>query len=527
MNTAAQEIRGQRSRARVSGIGALAIVVTVALASPVSAKIRHQPEPKPIERVVSKGPFGDVPKGTMQIVVSINQQKLHLYSDGKEVAETSVATGVPQLPTPTGVFSVIQKQRFHRSNIYSGAPMPFMQRITWSGVAIHEGENIGHPASHGCIRMPHDFAVRLFDFTKVGVRVIVAREELKPVDIADPHLFMHKAAPPPAPAPEAAAAPTSAAATPTSTEATPAADPTRTADAGMAPKTDAPGVAAAPAPAAAAATAADASKATATGAQPQATSADAPAPKEEATKPANAIAGGDGKVADSVTPAQTDAAAPAATAPEATKTAPAAETKMTDAAPPSMPQPAAPTPTEQLRGTLTGGTAPGALDVPAPAAKPPALVEAAAATHGPIAVFISRKTQKLYVRQNFAPLFEAPITVAQPDQPVGTLVFTAMNYLSDGATFRWNVVIFPGEPPRVKRVVETRRGRRTIEEAAKPTGTLPPPQTPAEVLARVQIPQEVLDRVSELMVPGSSLVVSDQGLGDETGEGTDFIVVTR
>ena len=123
-----------------------------------------------------------LPKGPMQIVISINQQKLHLYANGKEVADTLVATGVPTLPTPTGIFSVIGKEKFHRSNIYSGAPMPFMQRITWSGVALHEGENIGHPASHGCIRMPREFAMKLFSVTKVGVRVIIARNELKPAD---------------------------------------------------------------------------------------------------------------------------------------------------------------------------------------------------------------------------------------------------------------------------------------------------------------------------------------------------------
>jgi hypothetical protein len=500
MGTTGLGFCGQRSPARLSGIGALAIVTTVALASPAAAKIRHQPEPKPAERV-SKEPFGNVPKGQMQIVVSINQQKLHLYSDGKEVAETSVATGVPQLPTPTGVFSVIQKQRFHRSNIYSGAPMPFMQRITWSGVAMHEGENIGHPASHGCIRMPHDFAVRLYDFTKVGVRVIVAREELKPVDIADSHLFVRKVAPPPAPAPAPEAAATPSPVASAANEATPAADPTKTADAGVAPRSDAPAVVAATAPA-------DTSRATDTGTQAQAPAA-VPASAEETTKPADANAlRGAGKVVQAV---------------------PAGETKTSAAVPPSMPQPAAPTPTERLRGTLIGGTSPGALDSAAPAlpAKPPGLVETAAATRGPIAIYISRKTQKLYVRQNFTPLFEAPITIAQPDQAVGTTVFTAMNYLSDGTTFRWNVVTFPGEPPRVKRVVETRRGRRTVEEAVNTKGTLPPPQTPAEVLARIQIPQDVLDRVSELMVPGSSLVISDQGLGDETGEGTDFIVVTR
>ncbi|MGA8952688.1 MAG: L,D-transpeptidase family protein, partial [Xanthobacteraceae bacterium] len=131
-----------------------------------------------------------MPKGPLQIFISIDQQKLHLYSDGTHVADTSVATGVPSLPTPLGVFSVIQKQVFHRSNIYSNAPMPFMQRITWSGVAMHEGEGIGHRASHGCIRMPHEFAVRLYHLTKLGVPVIVARQELRPVAFADAHLFM-------------------------------------------------------------------------------------------------------------------------------------------------------------------------------------------------------------------------------------------------------------------------------------------------------------------------------------------------
>src|ERR1700758_572059 len=153
-------------------------------------------EPKAADRV-DKEPFGQIQKGPLQIFISINQQKLHLYSDGVHVADTSVATGVPSLPTPLGVFSVIQKQVFHRSNIYSNAPMPFMQRITWSGVAMHEGENIGHPASHGCIRMPRDFAMRLYKLTRIGARVIVARGELKPAEFSDPHLFVHKDKAPP------------------------------------------------------------------------------------------------------------------------------------------------------------------------------------------------------------------------------------------------------------------------------------------------------------------------------------------
>jgi hypothetical protein len=120
------------------------------------------------------------------------------------VADAPIATGVPGHPTPTGVFSVIDKERYHESNIYSGAPMPYMQRITWSGVAMHQGQNLGHPASHGCIRMSQEFASRLWVLPSLGARVIIARPELTPRDFADPHLFVHMDKPP-APVPMAAA----------------------------------------------------------------------------------------------------------------------------------------------------------------------------------------------------------------------------------------------------------------------------------------------------------------------------------
>ena len=99
--------------------------------------------------------FGEMPKGPLQIVVSIDNQKVTLFSNGVRVAQGPVSTGVPGHPTPTGVFSIIEKDRYHRSNLYSNAPMPYMQRITWSGVALHEGVLPGYPASHGCIRMSH------------------------------------------------------------------------------------------------------------------------------------------------------------------------------------------------------------------------------------------------------------------------------------------------------------------------------------------------------------------------------------
>src|SRR6202166_3178050 len=136
----------------------------------------------------------DPPKGPLQIIISIADQRISLFDNGTLIARSSVSTGPPGHPTPLGVFSVIGKQRWHRSNIYSAAPMPYMQRITWSGIALHAGVLPGHPASHGCIRLAHGFAIRLWHLTKRGTRVIIAHDDVQPVEITNPHLFKPKAA---------------------------------------------------------------------------------------------------------------------------------------------------------------------------------------------------------------------------------------------------------------------------------------------------------------------------------------------
>src|ERR1700759_3661453 len=123
-----------------------------------------------------------VPPGLQHIIVSIDKQRATLFADGAPVASTAVSTGTPDHPTPMGVFTVIQKSRHHVSNLYN-APMPYMQRITWSGSALHEGALPGRPASHGCVRLPTDFAQLLWRTTKVGARVIIARDEAAPVPI--------------------------------------------------------------------------------------------------------------------------------------------------------------------------------------------------------------------------------------------------------------------------------------------------------------------------------------------------------
>ena len=131
----------------------------------------------------------EVVKGPLQVIISIADQKISVYDDGTLLARSSVSTGVQGHPTPVGVFSVIGKELWHRSNIYSAAPMPYMQRITWSGIALHAGVLPGHPASHGCIRLAKDFAVRLWHLTKRGTRVIIAPNNVDPVQIASPRLF--------------------------------------------------------------------------------------------------------------------------------------------------------------------------------------------------------------------------------------------------------------------------------------------------------------------------------------------------
>jgi L,D-transpeptidase catalytic domain len=483
----------------------LATALSVALGcAPAAARsqLRHKSEPK--AEHVSKEPFGNIPKGPLQIFVSIDQQKLHLYSDGAHVADTSVATGVPSLPTPLGVFDVIQKQVFHRSNIYSNAPMPYMQRITWSGVALHEGENIGHRASHGCIRMPHDFAVRLYSLTRLGARVIVSNGELKPAEFADSHLFVHKDKAPDQVA--AAPAPVAPVKTAESIDANQAAD-TTLADAKSVDIKSA-----------------DAAPAAAASVQPAASidtnkTVDA-APADGKPVSSKSADGGSGDAAASLRPSEiglrvsNDGAAGAPIPVTAAKSdGPAATDVKTPVATPPVQKTEAPAPD---------------VNVPMPAAKPAEFAKDAPAKTTPISIFISRKEKKIYVRQNFEPVFAAVVTIAQPNEPLGTHVFTAMNLLDDHTTFRWTVVSLPGKPVRrsedAKQFEKHARGRHRDDDSERSAGEPPPPQTPQQALARIDIPQNAIDYISELMVPGSSLVVSDQGLGDETGEGTDFVV---
>jgi lipoprotein-anchoring transpeptidase ErfK/SrfK len=347
-------------------------------------------------------------KGVLSVIIAIDRQQLTLYSDGHPIARSRVSTGVPGHPTPTGVFSVIQKDRWHRSNIYYNAPMYYMQRITWSGVAMHEGVVPNSPASHGCIRLPGSFARQMWGITKLGVRVIVARSEVTPAEISNERLFTVKRE---------------------------QGEPNG---------------------------------------EPQATSPE--------------TIGGTFRALEL---AQLNAAQRVPTVTDAVKPLDAMAYAVA-------------TPRD---GTNTGPE----LNMAEPRPLKP----------GPIAVFISRKEGKLFVRKGFEPVFYVPITVSEPERPLGTHVFTALALNDDNTTLRWNVVSMPGSRPAPAK--KSVKGKH-VEPAVAPTQ---PSSNAAEALERVTIPPEAIARISELMSPGASLVISDQGLGPETGKGTDFIVLTR
>lgn len=125
----------------------------------------------------------------MQIIVSLRRQRMTVYEDGRPVKQSRISSGKAGHRTPKGIFSIIQKRRHHRSNIYGGAAMPFMQRITWSGIAFHQGRVPGYAASHGCIRLPRRFARKLFKSTKMRTHVVITENEPVPYRIAHKNLL--------------------------------------------------------------------------------------------------------------------------------------------------------------------------------------------------------------------------------------------------------------------------------------------------------------------------------------------------
>ena len=501
------------------------------------------------------------PQGPVIIAISIEKQHLKVYDANGFFAEAPVSTGMKGHATPMGVFSVIQKQKLHHSNIYSGAPMPYMQRITWSGIAIHAGVLPGYPASHGCIRMPMAFAMKMWNWTRMGARVVVTPGEMTPASFSHPLLVTQKVMPEPAAEPQADAPPApksdkaSEADAPVQTAALQATlelrstvghaggakpiigelrpstslrEQTHTADAsggmpatqpavtitdaassgGNATPHEEPRSDGAPASAADAASqnAADPSKpdATANAANPQTARSEAKPSetKPSETRPSEAELSATGSAITAGKPAEKKVEAKADAVKAATGNGPIVPDARKD-------QTRLPDNAKPATGKTDTATAPKRT--------------------GQISVFISRKDSKLYVRQNFAPLFDAPVTIASSDRPLGTHVFTAEIDKIDANRVHWSVVSLPSRHAgRRDEEERTSRRRKIANSAVVEAKPLPEPDSPGEALDRITIPADTMARITEALSTGASIIVSDQGISaGETGEGTDFIVSLR
>jgi hypothetical protein len=308
--------------------------------------------------------------------------------------------------------------------------MPYMQRITWSGIALHAGVLPGYPASHGCVRMPMNFAVQMWGWTRMSARVVIAPGELSPAAITHPLLDSLKVAEP-APLANVARA--------------------RLANASV-----------------------DLS--------------DTLAKEKVATdaSPATAAVAIVKTTADSVQDTSAEAEIIKPEAPKADITKPD------------------PVTTETLKP----------LQAAAPVKK-----------LGPIAIFVSRKDAKLYVRQNFTPLFDVPITISG-DLPLGTHVFTARTDGDATKPMQWTALSLPATARMTEPVAANKKHTIVVAAPQVPAADTP---SASEALSRITMPPDLASRLGEQLGTGSSLIVSDQGItsSGETGEGTDFIIRLR
>src|SRR5229473_2804987 len=349
------------------------------------------------------------PVEPIMAIVSLRNQRITVYDSKGWVLRAPVSSGQKGRETPAGIFSVIEKQAEHYSNLYDDAYMPHMQRITWSGIALHGGPLPGYAASHGCVRMPYDFARRLFGMSKLGMRVIVAPSDVAPVEIVHPALF-----------PVQPRAGTVAAA-----RAAEADEASRKAD---------------QARLAAVAASREAARATMRVAENLKLGAEAQwaAAKAELQPKFDAVA-------------STREAAVMA---------------------------------ENARVVAAEAARKAALDLE------------------PVSVFISRKTQRLYVRQAFQPILESPVAIRDADRPIGTHVFTAIERTGSDVDMRWSVVSLKGghADAGAEKPHGPTRGRG---EAVEPVATDPGDAKAA--LDRIAIPQDALDRIAGIASPRSSL----------------------
>jgi L,D-transpeptidase catalytic domain len=401
-------------------------------------------------------------------IVSLHSQRITVYDAQGWILRAPVSSGQKGRETPAGIFSVIQKVEEHYSNLYDDAYMPHMQRITWSGIALHGGVLPGYPASHGCVRMPFDFAARLFDATATGMRVIVAPNDVAPVEIAHPVLFE--------------------------------------------PKPDAGALAAA--------RTAEAEVAARKAAQARLAALTAFQDSQRAMLPVRVAE--NLKLRAEAQLAAAETALGSAISDDAKEQAEGAKAKAVARIAELQAQWAAAK--AELQPKLDAVNTLREAATAAETARAAASEAARQVAHQlePVSVLISRKTQRLYVRQAFEPIFESPVTILDADRPIGTHVFTAMEQSTGDTRLRWSVVSLDGgrQDGGVVEPHGRARGDRARDIGPTPTDSA----NAKAALDRIVIPQDALDRIAGI-APRSSLIVTDEALSSETGKGTDFVVL--
>lgn len=396
------------------------------------------------------------------MLVSLADQTIRVFSGDTLVTTSRISSGKKGHSTPTGVFSILEKRRRHHSNIYSRAPMPYMQRLTWSGVALHESNSVpDYPASHGCVRLPADFARHLYGFTQVGVHVIITDEEVAPVPIEHDVLFHPRPA-------EGTTPP----------DGMVSRAPHEEAQLDIHILDDTPGIE----------QVAATQRALRAGIDP-ATEEAAADPKPSIDPDANhdpvriLITRRTGRelvrdVQRILNELGFDAGEEDGWMGRTTSRAIISFQKSIEVQP---------------TGALSMG-----------------LVRQlyTASGHGPFSA------GHIYVRQNFKPLFDAPIGLADPQRPLGTFFLTALSDKENGQGIGWQYLGLDDQP------------KENVLSDLVVDGTTTPDI--AATLDRLTIPDEVRQRIDALIVAGSSIAISDEGLSKETSpRGTDFVLVTK
>jgi len=468
----------------VLGCGASAITPSSAQAAGRPGSARQIADTPAITKVRSGAPAPRV------AIVSLADQHIEVFDADGRSERSRVSTGMSGHSTPTGVFSILQRRRYHESNIYSNAPMPFMQRLTWSGIALHQGYVPNYRASHGCIRLPGGFASRFWSIGYIGMRVIVSPSRVRPTD------FAHPALPTPIPTglPQLAAVVRVAVAD----DAVPAT-----------PGSLSPYEAAQHRVARAIATKAATEKAVKPALE------FAAAASREASQASAALAASAGILADAeehleleqlaMATVQTESAEEpirqrisfAAAGVEAARQSHAKLKEMEEAA-----------------SAAAFAAALAARDAQAAAKLAAEELSEARKAVSPITLFVSRKTGQAYVRQGHHEVYETPVVIKDQERPLGTHVYTAVD--ETGVTgMRWTAVSLP-----------TSGGEGGGQKKGQHSASTHVQSSASEALDRIELPSDLRQLLGKRLWPGASIIVSDFGLG-ETNVGTDFVITTR